>query len=109
MKVSDIAGAQLILCSHSFFFFSVLIKINKKKKTTKKKHFPEDKLAHFTLESYHQQHKTNGDALQTLTVPKFKYLNVAIGVSTEKSPPVEHPHLQDAVSGDHDRSDSTMA
>lgn len=56
MKVSDVAGAQMILCSHSSFFFHVLIKREGKKKA--KQHFPEDKLVKFTLDSYHQQHKT---------------------------------------------------
>lgn len=96
MKVSDVAGAQLILRSHSCFLPPVLIKKNKKQ------HFPEDKVANFTLESNHQQHKAKPDALQSsqaLTVSESKHVNVAEGLSTEKRPPVEHPDLQDAVSG----------
>lgn len=49
VKVSDIAGVQLMLCSHSFFP-SVLIKTP---------HFPEAKLVKFTLESKCQQHQAN--------------------------------------------------
>lgn len=76
----------------SLYFFPVLIR----------KHFLEDKLAKFTLKSYYQWHKTNPDALQTsrtLTVSKYKYVYAAIGLSTKKCPPEEHPDLQDVTPG----------
>lgn len=47
MKVSDVAGVQLMLCSH--FFSSVLIKTS---------HFPEDKLVRF-FGIKCQQHQAN--------------------------------------------------